>query len=110
MVLWKDILLQRDMLLWGDMLLLRGYIVVRVNESDKDALLCNYLDRRIDSDVDVNVNIMQVKVNGTTEHIVVYMDNENSESSNDSQRFKSNHLEIDSDDKLSNTDKGKKSD
>lgn len=92
------------------MLLLRGQAVVRVNESDKDALLSDYLDRRIDSDVDVDVNFMQVKVNGTTEPTVVCVDNEDNESSNDSQIFKSNHLETDSDDKLSNTDKGKKSD
>lgn len=84
MVLWKDMLLQRDMLLSGDMLLLREQAVVRVNESDKDALLSDYLDKRIDSDVDVDVNFMQVKVNGTTEPTVVYVDSEDNESSNDS--------------------------
>ena len=79
-----------------------GQAVVGVDESDEDVLLSDYSDKRASSDDDVNVESIQVKVDGATELTIV---DEDSEGSEDHERDQSSYLESNLGDNLSNANK-----
>ena len=77
-------------------------VVVGADESDEDALLSNYLDRRADSDDGVNMEFMEAEFDGAATPTIV---NEGSDDSRDHKRDQSNDLESDSDENLSDANK-----